>query len=64
MLEYQTIGALEATKINRDKMLTNYTGNIQRQVNLTNKLRDQKILEKEYRDNIRKEYQFMNPTAS
>ena len=28
MLEYQTMGALEATKMNRDKMLSQYTGNI------------------------------------
>jgi len=54
MLEYQTMGALEFTKMNRDGILSQYTGNIQRQVNLTNRLRQEKMIEKDYRDNIRK----------
>lgn len=55
---------MEMSKVTREKLLKNYTGNIQRQQNLIDELRREKIEEKMDRDLIREEYKFTHPSAS
>ena len=50
--------AMEVSKITREKLIKNYTGNIERQVELVERLRKEKVEEKEERDRIRGEYKF------
>ncbi len=52
------------SKITREKLLKNYTGNIQRQMELVDLLRKEKVDEKLERDNIREGYKFSHPIAS
>ena len=52
------------TKNKRENHLKNYIGNEYRQTNLINKLRQEKIEEKQTRDQIRQEYKFSYPAAS
>ena len=55
---------MEVSKVTREKLIKNYMGNEERQQDLVERLRKEKVDEKGERERIRGEYKFSNPTAS
>eukprot|EP00828_Plagiopyla_frontata_P038252 TRINITY_DN5017_c0_g1_i2.p1 TRINITY_DN5017_c0_g1~~TRINITY_DN5017_c0_g1_i2.p1 ORF type:complete len:195 (-),score=31.37 TRINITY_DN5017_c0_g1_i2:84-668(-) len=63
-LEDRTKKAWQMTKRKQAELIQNYKSGIDRQNQLTYQLREDKQNERDMREQIRKDYQFQNPSAS